>query len=225
MVKHINIKQTALLLACLLAVGTVSSQENEAGKRKVNPWGEFNLGINFLDGSKGFTNHMQSYHPALDYRSVYSVAAQVGIGIGVEYCRLTLGMHLDGTADNIISVKNQLVKKQDNLYHVDLGYRFDLGRNFTLEPTAGFGVGLSEIFLSTSRGGTDYVNSFSAANYIVPLTVNFLYGKRRLDGGLYVQYIISVGHMGKAHITGLATEVDDLNFQPSTLTLGWKYRF
>ena len=56
-----------------------------------------------------------SYHPALDYRSVYSVAAQVGIGIGVEYCRFTLAMHLDGTADNIISVKNQLVKKQDLL--------------------------------------------------------------------------------------------------------------
>ena len=143
MVKHINIKQTALLLACLLAVGTVSSQENEAGKRKVNPWGEFNLGFNFLDGSKGFTNHMQTYHPALDYRSVYSVAAQVGIGIGVEYCRFTLAMHLDGTADNINSVKNQLAKKRDNLYHIDLGYRFDLGRNFTLEPTAGFGVGLS----------------------------------------------------------------------------------
>ena len=94
-------------------------------------------------------------------------------------------MHLDGTADNIISV----------------------------------------IFLSTSRGGTDYVNSFSSANYIVPLTVNLLYAKRRLDAGLYLQYIISVGHIGKAHITGLATEVDDLNFQPSTLTLGWKYRF
>lgn len=225
MVKHINIKQTALLLACLLAVGTVSSQENEAGKRKVNPWAEFSLGVNFLDGSKGFNDHMQTYHPTLDYRSAYSAAAQIGVGLGMEYRRFTLGIHLNGMADNILSVKNQLVKKQDNLYHLDLGYRFDLGKNYTLEPTAGFGVCLSEIFLSTSRGGTDYVNSFSTANYIVPLTVNLLYGKRRYDAGLYVQYIISVGQVGKAHITGLDTEVDDLNFLPATLTLGWKYRF
>lgn len=225
MVKHINIKQTALLLACLLAVGTVSSQENEAGKRKVNPWAEFNLGFNFLDGSKGFTNHMQTYHPTLDYRSAYSAAAQIGVGLGMEYRRFTLGIHLNGMADNILSVKNQLVKKQDNLYHLDLGYRFDLGKNYTLEPTAGFGVCISDIFLSSSRGGTDYVNSFSTVNFAVPLTINFWHGKNGKDIGLYVQYIISVGQVGKAHITGLDTEVDDLNFLPATLTLGWKYRF
>ncbi|MBR4715954.1 MAG: hypothetical protein IKP34_07230 [Bacteroidales bacterium] len=225
MVKHINIKQTALLLACLLAVGTVSSQENEAGKRKVNPWAEFNLGVNFLDGSKGFNDHMQTYHPTLDYRSAYSAAAQIGVGLGMEYRRFTLGIHLNGMADNILSVKNQLVKKQDNLYHLDLGYRFDLGKNYTLEPTAGFGVCISDIFLSSSRGGTDYVNSFSTVNFAVPLTINFWHGKNGKDSGLYVQYIISVGQVGKAHITGLDTEVDDLNFLPATLTLGWKYRF
>ena len=223
--KHHIIKfLTALALGSMLG-GTASAQENEAGKQKNNPWIEFNLGVSFLNGSNGFTDHMQTYHPTLDYRSAYSVAAQIGIGLGVEYRRFTLGMHLNGMADNIFSVKNQLVKKQDNLYHLDLGYRFDLGKNYTLEPAAGFGVCVSDIFLSSSRGGVDYINSFSTANFAVPLTINFWHGKNGKDIGLYVQYIISVGQIGKAHITGLDTEVDDLNFLPATLTLGWKYRF
>lgn len=223
------------MLAAVLAIGAASAQENEAGKQKINPWIEFNLGVSFLNGSNGFTDHMQTYHPTLDYRGAYSAAVQLGVGVGVEYRRFTLGMHLGGMADNILSVKNQLVKKQDNLYHIDLGYRFDLGKNrrsatdsganYTLEPTVGFGVCISDIFLSSSRGGADYVNSFSTANFAVPLTINFWHGKNGKDIGLYVQYIISVGQVGKAHITGLDTEVDDLNFLPATLTLGWKYRF
>ena len=222
---HNIIKSFAVFVLGAMLVGTASAQENEAGKQKINPWIEFNLGVSFLNGSDGFTEHMQTYHPTLDYRSAYSAAVQLGVGVGVEYRRFTLGMHLGGMADNILSVKNQLVKKQDNLYHLDLGYRFDLGKNYTLEPAAGFGVGVSDIFLSSSRGGTDYVNSFSTANFAVPLTINFWHGKNGKDIGLYVQYIISVGQVGKAHITGLDTEVDDLNFQPATLTLGWKYRF
>ena len=218
-------KKVIVMLAAVLAIGAASAQENEAGKQKISPWIEFNLGVSFLNGSNGFTDHMQTYHPTLDYRSAYSVAAQIGIGLGVEYRRFTLGIHLNGMADNILSVKNQLVKKQDNLYHIDLGYRFDLGKNYTLEPAAGFGVCVSDIFLSSSRGGADYVNSFSTANFAVPLTINFWHGKNGKDIGLYVQYIISVGQVGKAHITGLDTEVDDLNFLPATLTLGWKYRF
>ena len=222
---HHIIKSLAVLTLSAMLIGTASAQENEAGKQKINPWIEFNLGVSFLNGSDGFNDHMQTYHPTLDYRSVYSAAAQIGVGLGVEYRRFTLGIHLNGMADNILSVKNQLVKKQDNLYHLDLGYRFDLGKNYTLEPTAGFGVCISDIFLSSSRGGTDYVNSFSIANFAVPLTINFWHGKNGKDLGLYVQYIISVGQVGKAHITGLDTEVDDLNFLPATLTLGWKYRF
>ena len=222
---HHIIKSFAVFVLGTMLVGTASAQENEAGKQKINPWIEFNLGVSFLEGSNGFTDHMQTYHPTLDYRSAYSAAAQIGVGVGVEYRRFTLGMHLNGMADNILFVKNQLVKKQDNLYHLDLGYRFDLGKNYTLEPTAGFGVCISDIFLSSSRGGTDYVNSFSIANFAVPLTINFWHGKNGKDLGLYVQYIISVGQVGKAHITGLDTEVDDLNFLPATLTLGWKYRF
>ena len=222
---HHIIKSLAVLTLSVMLIGTASAQENEAGKQKINPWIEFNLGVSFLDGSDGFNDHMQTYHPTLDYRSVYSAAAQIGVGLGVEYRRFTLGIHLNGMADNILSVKNQLVKKQDNLYHLDLGYRFDLGKNYTLEPTAGFGVCISDIFLSSSRGGTDYVNSFSTANLALPLTINFWHGKNGKEIGLYVQYIISVGQVGKAHITGLDTEVDDLNFLPATLTLGWKYRF
>ncbi len=222
---HHIIKSLAVLTLSTMLIGTASAQENEAGKQKINPWIEFNLGVSFLDGSDGFNDHMQTYHPTLDYRSVYSAAAQIGVGLGMEYRRFTLGIHLNGMADNILSVKNQLVKKQDNLYHLDLGYRFDLGKNYTLEPTAGFGVCISNIFLSSSRGGTDYVNSFSTVNIAVPLTINFWHGKNGKDIGLYVQYIISVGQVGKAHITGLETEVDDLNFLPATLTLGWKYRF
>lgn len=223
--KHHIIKSFAVFVLGAMLVGTASAQENEVGKQKINPWIEFNLGVSFLDGSDGFTEHMQTYHPTLDYRSAYSAAVQLGVGVGVEYRRFTLGLHLGGMADNIFSVKNQLVKKQDNLYHLDLGYRFDLGKNYTLEPTAGFGVSVSDIFLSSSRGGTDYVNSFTTANFAVPLTINFWHGKNGKDIGLYVQYIISVGQIGKAHITGLDTEVDDLNFLPATLTLGWKYRF
>ena len=222
---HHIIKSLAVLTLSVMLIGTASAQENEAGKQKINPWIEFNLGVSFLDGSDGFNDHMQTYHPTLDYRSAYSAAAQIGVGLGMEYRRFTLGIHLNGMADNILSVKNQLVKKQDNLYHLDLGYRFDLGKNYTLEPTAGFGVCISDIFLSSSRGGTDYVNSFSTANFAVPLTINFWHGKNGKEVGLYVQYIISVGQVGKAHITGLDTEVDDLNFLPATLTLGWKYRF
>ena len=222
---HHIIKSLAVLTLSTMLIGTASAQENEAGKQKINPWIEFNLGVSFLNGSDGFNDHMQTYHPTLDYRSAYSAAAQIGVGLGMEYRRFTLGIHLNGMADNILSVKNQLVKKQDNLYHLDLGYRFDLGKNYTLEPTAGFGLGVSDIFLSSSRGGTDYVNSFSTVNFAVPLTINFWHGKNGKDIGLYVQYIISVGQVGKAHITGLDTEVDDLNFLPATLTLGWKYRF
>ena len=222
---HHIIKSLAALALSAMLIGTASAQENEAGKQKINSWIEFNLGVSFLNGSDGFNDHMQTYHPTLDYRSVYSAAAQIGVGLGVEYRRFTLGIHLNGMADNILSVKNQLVKKQDNLYHLDLGYRFDLGKNYTLEPTAGFGLGVSDIFLSSSRGGTDYVNSFSTANLALPLTINFWHGKNGKEIGLYVQYIISVGQVGKAHITGLDTEVDDLNFLPATLTLGWKYRF
>ncbi len=222
---HHIIKSLAVLTLSVMLIGTASAQENEAGKQKINPWIEFNLGVSFLDGSDGFNDHMQTYHPTLDYRSAYSAAAQIGVGLGMEYRRFTLGIHLNGMADNILSVKNQLVKKQDNLYHLDLGYRFDLGKNYTLEPTAGFGVCISDIFLSSSRGGTDYVNSFSTANLALPLTINFWHGKNGKEVGLYVQYIISVGQVGKAHITGLDTEVDDLNFLPATLTLGWKYRF
>ena len=222
---HHFIKSLAILTLGAMLIGTASAQENEAGKQKINPWIEFNLGVSFLNGSNGFTDHMQTYHPTLDYRGAYSAAVQLGVGVGVEYRRFTLGLHLGGMADNIFSVKNQLVKKQDNLYHIDLGYRFDLGKNYTLEPTVGFGVCISDIFLSSSRGGADYVNSFSTANFAVPLTINFWHGKNGKDIGLYVQYIISVGQVGKAHITGLDTEVDDLNFLPATLTLGWKYRF
>ena len=224
MKQHI-IKFLAVFVLGAMLIGTASAQENEAGKQKINPWIEFNLGVSFLDGSDGFTDHMQTYHPTLDYRSAYSAAVQLGVGVGVEYRRFTLGLHLGGMADNIFSVKNQLVKKQDNLYHLDLGYRFDLGKNYTLEPAAGFGVCVSDIFLSSSRSGVDYVNSFSTVNFAVPLTINFWHGKNGKDIGLYVQYIISVGQVGKAHITGLDTEVDDLNFLPATLTLGWKYRF
>ena len=218
-------KKIIVMLAAVLAIGAASAQENKVEKSKWDVWADLHFGVSFLNGSNGFTNHMQTYHPTLDYRSAYSAAAQLGIGLGVEYRRFTLGIHLNGMADNILFVKNQLVKKQDNLYHLDLGYRFDLGKNYTLEPAAGFGVGISDIFLSSSRGGADYVNSFSTGNFAVPLTINFWHGKNGKDIGLYVQYIISVGQVGKAHITGLDTEVDDLNFLPATLTLGWKYRF
>ena len=128
---HHIIKSLAALALSAMLIGTASAQENEAGKQKINSWIEFNLGVSFLNGSDGFNDHMQTYHPTLDYRSVYSAAAQIGVGLGVEYRRFTLGIHLNGMADNILSVKNQLVKKQDNLYHLDLARRYRL-RQFVL---------------------------------------------------------------------------------------------
>ena len=214
------------MLAAVLAIGAASAQENKVEKPKWDVWADLHFGASFLDGSKGFSNYMQSNLPALDYRSTYLGAIQGGVGVGVAYGRFTLGLYVDrADGSSAVAEKNQLVKKQDNLYHIDLGYRFSLGKNYTLEPAAGFGVCVSDIFLSSSRGGADYVNSFSIGNFAVPLTINFWHGKNGKDIGLYVQYIISVGQGGKAHITGLDTEVDDLNFLPATLTLGWKYRF
>lgn len=215
-----------VLLACMLAGGAVSAQENKVVKPKWDVWADLHFGASFLDGSKGFSDYMQSNLPALDYRSTYLGAIQGGIGAGVEYGRFTLGLYVDrADGSSAVAVKNQLVKKDDMHFHLDFGYRIPLAKILILEPSAGFGVSTSDIFLSSSRGGTDYVNSFSTVNFAVPLTINFWHGKNGKDIGLYVQYIISVGQVGKAHITGLDTEVDDLNFQPSTLTLGWKYRF
>lgn len=222
--RHNNyMKKTIVMLACALAIGTASAQENATAKSKWNPWGEFLCGISFLDGSQGFTDYMQTHHSELDYRSVYMPSAQIGVAIGVNYQRLTLGMHLSANL-NSAKANNQLVRKQDNLLYLDLGYRFDLGKGLFLEPTAGFGLGSSEIFLSSARGGFDYVNSFTTGNLIVPLTLNFWYGQKKAVG-LYLQYIISVAQPGKAIITGLETEVDDLSFHPSTLTLGTMFRF
>lgn len=218
-----NMKKTIVMLACALAIGTASAQENATTKSKWNPWSEFLCGISFLDGSQGFTDHMHTHHSELDYRSVYMPSAQIGVAIGVNYQRLSLGMHISANL-NSAKANNQLVRKQDNLLYLDLGYRFDLGKGIHLEPTAGFGLGSSEIFLSSARGGVDYVNSFTTGNLIVPLTLNFWYGQKKAVG-LYLQYIISVAQPGKAIITGLETEVDNLSFHPSTLTLGYKLRF
>lgn len=219
-------KKVAIAAATLmLLVGAASAQENEAGNRKVNFWIEFHYGVGVLDGSKGFTNHMQTHHPTIDYRSTYTSPIQIGEGFGIEYRQVTLGLKIEGMAGSMNSVENQFCKKEDYLYHMDLGYRFKLGLGLTLEPTAGFGVGLSDIYLATSRGGTDYVNSFSTANYIVPLVLNLTAGKNGTEYGIYVQYIICAGQIGKAHITGLATEVDDLYFQPTMLSFGAKCRF
>ena len=208
----------------VLLIGVVSAQEN-VGKKKWDVWIEFDFGASFLDGTQGFTDHMQAYHPTLNYHSVYVPATTIGIGYGVEYCRFALGLHVDGMVGNSYSVKNQFVKKEDNLIYLDLGYRFVIAKILTLEPTAGFGISTSDIFLSTSRGGVDYVTSFTTSNFIVPLTLNFLAGKNGHNLGIYLQYVIGVGQINKAHITGLETEVDNLNFQPATLTFGCKYRF
>ena len=213
-------KNTIIMLACALAIGTASAQENETAKSKWNAWTEFHCGISFLDGSQGFTDYMQTYHPELDYRSTYMPPAQIGTAVGVNYQNFSIGMHINVNGSSA-TTNNQLVKKQDNLLHLALGYRFDLGKGLFLEPAAGFGISTSEIFLSSARGGTDYVNSFTTGNLIVPLTLNFWYKK---SVGFYLQYLISV-KTGKAHITGLETEVDNLNFHPATLTLGYKLRF
>lgn len=102
-------------------------------------------------------------------------------------------------------------------------YRIPIAKILTLEPTVGIGFGTSDIFLSTSRGGADYVNSFTTGNFIVPLTLNITdVGK---EVGIYLQYIVSAGQIGTTRITGLETEVDGLHFQPTTLTFGVKYHF
>ena len=216
---------SVVLLACVLAVGTANAQESE----KMSNWGvwtDFHFGAGFLDGSQGFSDYMQANHPTLDYRSSYLGALTGGVGAGVEYRKLTLGLYVDAAGgSNSVAVKNQLVKKDDRNFHLDLGYRIPLGKLFTLEPTAGFGVSMSDIVLSTSRGGADYVNSFSTVNYIVPLTISMTTDMRGGDVGIYLQYIIGAGQIGTTHVTGLDTEVPDLHFQPSTLTFGYKYCF
>ncbi|MBQ8702983.1 MAG: hypothetical protein IJ524_01245 [Bacteroidales bacterium] len=213
------------LLACMLAMGTASAQEPQARTPRWDVWADLHFGASFLDGSKGFTDYMLANQPALDYRSTYLGAVQGGIAAGVEYGRFTLGLYAEIAEGSGVAVRNQLVKKDDVLFHLDLGYRFPLGRVLTLEPTAGFGVGSSDILLTTSRGGADYVNAFTAGNFVVPLTLNLTAAGKDGDVGIYVQYIVSAGQIGAAHITGLETEVDGLNFQPATLTFGAKYRF
>lgn len=215
-------KRMIVMLACVLAIGAVSAQETEVRNSKWHLWIEMNMGVNFIDGSNGFRDYMQTNLPALDYRSNYCPLVQLGVGAAVEYQRFSLGLHTDGMMGTTYSVNEQLVRMQDNIVHLDLGYRFALGKNFSLEPTAGFGIANSEIFISTSRGGTDYVNSFTVGNFVVPLTLNFW----SIDKvGLFVQYNICVGQIGKAHITGLETEVDGLSFKPGSLTFGYKCRF
>ena len=215
-----------VVLACLLAAGMANAQESESGKPRWDVWIDFHFGANFLDGSRGFTDYMQSTHPSLDYRSSYLGWEMFGLGYGVEYRGFTLGMFLDAALGSSgTAVKNQYVRKDDRNFHLDLGYRIPLGKLFTLEPTAGFGVSMSDIVLSTSRGGADYVNSFSTVNYIVPLTISMTTDMRGGDVGIYLQYIIGAGQIGTTHVTGLDTEVADLHFQPSTLTFGCKYRF
>ena len=212
-----------VLLACMLAGGAASAQENKAEKPKWDVWADLHFGASFLDGSKGFSDYMQSNLPALDYLSTYLGAIQGGVGAGVEYGRFSLGLYVDrADGSSGVAVKNQLVKKDDMHFHLDLGYRIPLAKLLILEPSAGFGVSTSDIFLSTSRGGADYVNSFTTGNFIVPLTLNITdVGK---EVGIYLQYIVSVGQIGTTRITGLETEVDGLHFQPATLTFGVKYR-
>lgn len=216
---------SVVLLACVLAVGTANAQESEK-KSDWGVWTDFHFGASFLDGSHGFSDYMQANHPALDYRSSYLGAITGGVGAGVEYRNLTLGLYVDAAGgSNSVAVKNQLVKKDDALFHLDLGYRIHIAKILTLEPTAGIGFGTSDIFLATSRGGADYVNSFTTANLIVPLTLNFTAVSKIGDVGIYLQYIVSAGQIGTTHITGLETEVADLHFKPTTLTFGVKYRF
>ena len=216
-------KFAVAMTAIMLLTGMVSAQDDVAEKKNMRPWIEINWGIGFLDGSTGFADHMQTYHPELDYKDSYKLGSQLGIAIGFDYRQFSLSIHLAGMNSNAVFVKNQLVKKEDMLTSLDFGYRFAIGKGFSLEPTIGFGLSVSEIFISTSRGGTDYVNSFTTGNLAVPLTMSLWFDKKHL--GVYLQYILSVGQLNKARITGLETEVDDLNFTPGTLTLGWKYRF
>ena len=212
-----------MLLACMLAGGAVGAQENKAEKPKWDVWADLHFGASFLDGSKGFTDYMQSNLPSLDYRSSYLGAIQGGVGAGVEYGRFSLGLYVDrADGSSGVAVKNQLVKKDDMHFHLDFGYRITLAKLLILEPSAGFGVSTSDIFLSTSRGGADYVNSFTTGNFIVPLTLNFTTVGKEGDVGIYLQYIVSAGQIGTTRITGLETEVDGLHFQPTTLTLGVK---
>ena len=214
-------KKVAIVAAVMLLMGTASAQEKEAAKKDWNLWIEFGYGANVLGGSKGFAEYMDTYNPGLDYRSKNSTAAQVGFACGVEYRRFALGLHCDGMEGFFNRVTNQYVRKEDGQYFLDLGYRFDVGCGLTLEPTAGFGIGFSEIYLATSRGGADYVNSFSTACFVVPLTLNLMSG----HFGIFAQYSIDAGQIGKARITGLETEVDNLRFRPATLTFGAKVRF
>ena len=214
-----------VLLACMLAGGAVGAQENKAEKPKWDLWVDLHFGASFLDGSKGFTDYMQSNLPALDYRSTYLGAIQGGVGVGMEYGRFTLGLYVDrADVSSDVAVKNQLVKKDDMNSHLDFGYRITLAEHLILEPSAGFGVSTSDIYLATSRGGADYVTSFTTGNFIVPLTLNFTAVGKDDDVGIYLQYIISAGQIGTARITGLETEVDGLHFRPATLTFGVKYR-
>ncbi|MBP5528078.1 MAG: hypothetical protein J6X79_06485 [Bacteroidales bacterium] len=214
-------KKVAIVAAVMLLMGSASAQEKEAGKKDWNLRIEFSDGMNVLGGSKGFAEYMHTYNPGLDYRGKSGTAVQLGFAFSVEYRRLALGLHCDGMEGFSNRVTNQYVKKEDGQYFLDLGYRFDVGLGLTLEPTAGFGIGISEIYLATSRSGADYVNSFSTACFIVPLTLNLMSG----HCGIFVQYSIDAGQIGKAHITGLETEVDNLRFRPATLTFGTKVRF
>ena len=50
-------------------------------------------------------------------------------------------------------------------------------------------------------------------------------GKNSTEYGVYLQYLLGAGPLGKTLVTGLETEVDGLHFQPSTLTLGCRIRF
>nr|MCR5444474.1 hypothetical protein [Bacteroidales bacterium] len=84
-----------VLLACMLAGGAVGAQENKVMKPKWDVWADLHFGASFLDGSKGFTDYMQSNLPALDYRSSYLGAIQGGVGAGVEYGRFSLGLYVD----------------------------------------------------------------------------------------------------------------------------------
>ena len=221
---HNIIKSLAVFVFGAMLIGTASAQENEAKKKNWNTWIEVNYGVNLLDGSKGFADYMKAQYPVLDYHSSYIFSGVFGIGVGMEYRRFTFGLYADGQGGST-AIKNQYVKKDDVLSHIDLGYRFDLGKGFALHPTAGFGFSTSYILFSTSRGGADYVNAFTARNYVVPLTLNFMAGKNGTEYGVYLQYLLGAGPLGKTLVTGLETEVDGLHFQPSTLTLGCRIRF
>ena len=214
-------KKVAIAAAIMLLMGTASAQDNEAKKKDWSLWIEFNDGMNLIGGGKGFSEYMHTYNPTLDYRGETSTAAQFGFALGVEYRRFALGLHCDGMQGFFNRVERQYVRKRDGQYFIDFGYRFDIGLGLTLEPAAGFGIGFSEIYLASSRGGADYVNSFSTANLVVPLTLNLMSGHY----GVFVQYSIGAGQIDKAWITGLETRVDNLKFRPATLTFGTRFRF